>query len=307
MWSLKEKSCQQGTQFLSTKDLFPRESLMERKKMTPQELKEKKKRGEKIVRVVCYDYPMALLADQAGVDGILVGDSVGMVQLGMSGTIPVTMEEMIHHCRAVMRAVKYALVIGDLPFGYYETSIPDAVRSACRLVKEGGVDAIKLEGGKGFATTVKAIVDIGIPVVGHIGLTPQSAGMLGGYKAQGKDAVTARKLLEDAKSLEDAGAFMLTVECVPYRLAKVMAERLSIPVTGCGAGPYVDGQTINLYDILGLFDRFTARHAKRYSNLAAEILRVLEAYKQEVKTGVFPTEEHSFTITDEDLEAALQS
>jgi 3-methyl-2-oxobutanoate hydroxymethyltransferase len=269
-------------------------------------LKEKKKRGEKIVRVVCYDYPMALLADRAGVDGILVGDSVGMVQLGMQGTIPVTMEEMIHHCKAVMRAVKYAFVIGDLPFGSYETSISDAIRSACRLMKESGVDAIKLEGGKKFAPTVKAIVDIGIPVVGHIGLTPQSAGMMGGYKAQGKDAATARRLLEDAVALEEAGAVMLTVECVPYRLAKVMAERLSIPVTGCGAGPYVDGQTINMYDILGLFDRFAPKHAKKYTNMAGEILGVLETYKQEVTAGLFPTEEHSFTISDEDLEAAIR-
>jgi len=279
---------------------------MERKKMTPQELKEKKKRGEKIVRVVCYDYPMALLADRAGVDGILVGDSVGMVQLGMNGTIPVTMDEMIHHCKAVMRAVKYALVIGDLPFGSYETGLSDAIRSACRLVKEGGVDAVKLEGGKGFAPTVKAIVDVGIPVVGHIGLTPQSAVMMGGYKAQGKDAAAARKLLEDAAALEEAGAFMLTVECVPYRLGKVMAERLSIPVTGVGAGPYVDGQTINVYDILGLFDRFAPKHAKKYMNLAVEVLQALENYKQEVREGLFPTEEHSFIISDEDLEAALR-
>ena len=279
---------------------------MERKKITPHELREKKKRGEKIVRVVCYDYPMALLADRAGVDGILVGDSVGMVQLGMNGTIPVTMEEMIHHCKAVMRAVKYALVIGDLPFGSYETGLGDAIRSACRLVKEGGVDAVKLEGGKGFAPTVKAIVDIGIPVVGHIGLTPQSAAMMGGYKAQGKDAATARKLLEDAEALEEAGAFMLTVECVPYRLGKVMAERLSIPVTGVGAGPYVDGQTINVYDILGLFDRFAPKHAKKYMNMAAEVLQVMETYKQEVREGLFPREAHSFTISDEDLEAALR-
>lgn len=279
---------------------------MERKKMTPQELREKKKRGEKIVRVVCYDYPIALLADRAEVDGILVGDSVGMVQLGMNGTIPVTMEEMIHHCKAVMRAVKYALVIGDLPFGSYETGQSDAIRSACRLVKEGGVDAVKLEGGKGFAPTVKAIVDVGIPVVGHIGLTPQSAAMMGGYKAQGKDAATARKLLEDAEALEQAGAFMLTVECVPYRLGKVMAERLSIPVTGVGAGPYVDGQTINVYDIIGLFDRFVPKHAKKYMNMGAEVLRAMETYKQEVREGIFPKEEHSFTISDEDLEAALR-
>lgn len=280
---------------------------MDRKKVTPQELKEKKKRGEKIVRVVCYDYPMALLADRAGVDGILVGDSLGMVQLGMSGTISVTLEEMIHHCKAVMRAVKYALVIGDLPFGYYETSIPDAIRNACRLVKEGGVDVVKLEGGQTFAPTVKAIVDIGIPVVGHIGLTPQSATMQGGYKAQGRDAAAARRLLEDAKALEEAGAFMLTVECVPFKLAKIMSERLSIPVTGVGAGPYVDGQTINMYDILGLFDRFTPKHMKKYSDLAAEILRALETYKREVKEGVFPTEEHSFAISDEELDAALRS
>lgn len=278
---------------------------MERRKITPDILKAKKKRGEKIVRVVCYDYPMALLADRAEVDGILVGDSVGMVLLGMKGTTPVTMEEVLHHCKAVMRAVNYALVIGDLAFGYYETSISEAVRNACRLMKEGGVDAVKLEGGRHFAPTVKAIIDAGIPVVGHIGLTPQTAAMLGGFKAQGKDAATARKLLDDAKALEDAGAFMLTVECVPYRIAKVMSEQLSIPVTGCGAGPYVDGQTINMYDILGLFDRFTPKHVKKYANMADEILQVLKTYRQEVQEGVFPTEQNSFTISDEDFAAAL--
>jgi len=279
---------------------------VERIKVTPQALKDKKKRGEKIVRVVCYDYPMALLADRARVDGILVGDSLGMVQLGMSSTVPVTMEEMIHHCRAVMRAVKYALVIGDLPFGSYETGSSDAVRSACRLMKEGGVDAVKLEGGRKVAPTIRAIVDAGIPVVGHIGLTPQSAAMLGGYKAQGKDAETARRLLEDAKALENAGAFMLTVECVPYKVAKVMAERLLIPVTGCGAGPYVDGQTINLYDLLGLFDRFTPKHAKKYANLAEEILQVLDVYGREVREGIFPTEANSYVISDDELEKAFK-
>ena len=279
---------------------------MERKKVTPQALKDKKACGEKIVRVVCYDYVMALLADRAGVDGILVGDSVGMVQLGMNSTFPVTMEEMIHHCKAVMWAVKYALVIGDLPFGSYETCSTDAVRQRLppdeRRRRGGG----ETRGGQSIAPTVKAIVDAGIPVVGHIGLTPQSAAMLGGYKAQGKDPETARKLLEDAKALEKAGAFMLTVECVPFKLAKVMAEQLRIPVTGCGAGPYVDGQTINLYDLLGLFDRFTPKHAKKYANLAEQILGVLETYSREVQEGVFPTEENSYTISDEDLEKALQ-
>lgn len=279
---------------------------MERKKMAPQELKAKKERGEKIIRVVCYDYPMALLADRAGVDGILVGDSLGMVQLGMNGTVPVTMEEMIHHCKAVMRAVKYALVIGDLPFGSYEPGIPDAIRSACRLMKEGGVDAVKLEGGVEFAPTVKAIVDAGIPVVGHIGLTPQSAAKLGGYKAQGRDAATARKLLEDARALEQAGAFMLTVECVPFKLARIMTQELSIPVTGVGAGPYVDGHTLNMYDLLGLFDKFTPRHAKKYASLSETILRALAEYKREIEQGVFPTEENSFTIRDEELESALR-
>lgn len=279
---------------------------MERKKMTPQELRAKKERGEKIIRVVCYDYPMALLADRAGVDGILVGDSLGMVQLGMNGTVPVTMEEMIHHCKAVMRAVKYALVIGDLPFGSYEPGIPDAIRSACRLMKEGGVDAVKLEGGVEFAPTVKAIVDAGIPVVGHIGLTPQSAAKLGGYKAQGRDAATARKLLEDARALEQAGAFMLTVECVPFKLARIMTQELSIPVTGVGAGPYVDGHTLNMYDLLGLFDKFTPRHAKKYASLSETILRALAEYKREIEQGVFPTEENSFTIRDEELESALR-
>ena len=279
---------------------------MDRKKMTPQELRAKKERGEKIVRVVCYDDPMALLADRAGVDGILVGDSVAMVQLGMNGTVQVTMEEMIHHCKAVMRAVKYALVIGDMPFGTYEPSIPDAIRNACRLMKEGGVDAIKLEGGKEFAPTVKAITDVGIPVVGHIGLTPQTAAKLGGYKAQGKDAATARKLLEDARALEEAGAIMLTVECVPFKLAKIMTQELSIPVTGVGAGPYVDGSTINMYDMLGLFDKFTPKHVKKYANLSADILAALETYKREVLDGTFPKEENSFTISDEELQAALQ-
>lgn len=280
---------------------------VERRKVTPQDLRAKKERGEKIVRIVCYDYPMALLADKAGVDSILVGDSVGMVQLGMHSTVPVTMEEMIHHCRAVTKAVKYALVIGDLPFGTYEASPADAVRSACRLMKEGGVDAIKLEGGSEMAPAVKAIVDAGIPVTGHIGLTPQTAAKMGGYKAQGKDATSARKLVQDALALEAAGAFLLTLECIPYKVAEVIARRLAIPATGVGAGPYVDGQTLNMYDILGLFERFSPKHSKRFANLADEIVRAMQTYKQEVEQGVFPSMENSYTIRDEDLRLALES
>ncbi len=279
---------------------------MERKKVTPQEILAKKDRGEKIIRTICYDYPMALLADRAGVDSILVGDSMGMVISGLSGTVPVTMEEMIYHCKAVTRAVKYALVVGDMPFGTYESSIPEAIRNACRIMKEGGVDAVKLEGGKEFAPTIKAIADAGIPMVGHIGLTPQTAARLGGYKAQGKDAVTAIKLLEDARALQEAGVFMITVECIPYKLARIMSEELTIAVTGCGAGPYVDGQALNMYDILGLFDRFLPKHAKRYTNLAQEIVTTMQTYKREVERGIFPTEENSFTISDEELEVALK-
>lgn len=274
---------------------------MERKKVTPQDLLAMKREGKKIVRIICYDYPMALLADRAGVDAILVGDSVGMVLLGMSNTIPVTMEEMIHHCKAVMRAVKYALVIGDLPFLSYQTSIRDAIYNAGLLMKCGGVDAVKLEGGQEFALTVKAIVDAGIPVMGHIGLTPQTISKLGGYKVQGTDTVTARKLIDDAKTLEAAGVFMISLECVPDRLAKLICEELTIPVTGIGAGPYTDGQSLNLYDMLGLFERFTPKFVKKYANLSQDILQALQQYKEEVEQGIFPGTEHSFHIKDEVL------
>lgn len=278
---------------------------MERKKVTIQDLLMKKQRGEKIVRVVCYDYPMALLADRAGVDSILVGDSVGMVLLGMHSTVPVTMEEMIHHCKAVTRAAKYALVLGDLPFLSYQTRISDAIYNAGRLMKEGNVDAIKLEGGLEFASTVKAIVDAGIPVAGHIGLTPQTASKLGGFKVQGKDASTAQKLIDDALALEEAGAFVITLECVPDRLAKIICEKLAIPVIGIGAGPHTDGQSLLLYDMIGLFDRFSPKFAKKYANTAEMILGALERYKKEVREGSFPGPEHSFTIKDDELNIIL--
>lgn len=278
---------------------------MERKKVTIQDFLAKKQRGEKIVRVVCYDYPMALLADRAGVDSILVGDSVGMVLLGMNSTVPVTMGEMIHHCKAVMRAVQYALVVGDLPFLSYQTSISDAIYNAGRLMKEGNVDAVKLEGGLEFAPTIKAIVNAGIPVVGHIGLTPQMVSKLGGFKVQGKDAASASKLIEDALALEEAGAFMISLECVPDRLAKVICKKLTIPATGIGSGPYTDGQTLLLYDMIGLFERFTPKFVKRYANIAKVILEALEKYKKEVEEGSFPGPEHSFTIKDEELNKIL--
>jgi len=280
---------------------------MERKKVTPQDLLAKKQQGKKIVRVVCYDYPMALLADRAGVDSILIGDSVGMVVLGMNNTMPVTMEEMIHHCKAVTRAVKYALVIGDLPFLSYQTSLRDAIYNAGLLMKYGGVDAVKLEGGQEFAPTVKAIVDAGIPAAGHIGLTPQTISKLGGYKVQGTDIGTARKLLEDARALEAAGAFLVTLECVPDRLAELICKELTIPVTSTGSGPYVDGQSLNLYDMLGLFERFTPKFVKKYANLSQDILQALQQYKEEVEQGIFPGPEHTFHIKDEVLKEVLKS
>lgn len=279
---------------------------MERKKVTTQDLLAKKQQGKKIVRIVCYDYPMALLADRAGVDSILIGDSVGMVVLGMSNTMPVTMEEMIHHCKAVTRAVKYALVIGDLPFLSYQTSLRDAIYNAGLLMKEGGVDAVKLEGGQEFAPTLKAIADAGIPVAGHIGLTPQTISKLGGYKVQGTDIDTARKLLEDARALEAAGAFLVTLECVPDRLAELISEELTIPVTGTGSGLHTDGQSINLYDILGLFERFTPKFVKKYANLSQDILQALQQYKEEVEQGIFPGPEHAFHIKDEVLQEVLK-
>ena len=278
---------------------------MDHKKVTPQELLAKKQQGKKIIRVVCYDYPMALLADRAGVDSILVGDSVGMVVLGISNTMPVTMQEMIHHCKAVTTAVQHALVIGDLPFLSYQPSIRDAIYNAGLLMKEGGVDAVKLEGGQEFAPTVKAIVDAGVPVVGHIGLTPQTISKLGGYKVQGADIVTARKMIADAKALESAGVFMLTLECVPDRLAELICKELSIPVTGIGSGPNTDGQTLNVYDMLGLFEKFTPKFVKKYANLSQDILKAVQQFKEEVEEGIFPGPEHSFHIKDDVFEAVI--
>lgn len=279
---------------------------MERKKITTQDLLAKKQQGQKIVRVVCYDYPMALLADRAGVDSILVGDSVGMVVLGETSTVPVTMEQMVHHCKAVMRAVKYALVIGDLPFLSYQTCIPDAIYNAGVLMKYGGVDAVKLEGGEEFAPTVEAIVKAGIPVVGHIGLTPQTISKLGGYKVQGTDIATARKLVKDAKALEAAGAFMLTLECVPDRVAELICKELTIPATGIGAGPYTDGQSLNVYDLLGIFERFTPKFVKKYANLSETILQALQQYKEEVEQGAFPGPEHTYHIEKKILDEMLE-
>ena len=284
----------------------PGNKPQERKKTTPVDLLAKKQRGEKIVRLTCYDYPMALLADRAGVDAILVGDSCGMVVAGLKSTVPVSMEEMIYHCRAVSRAAKYAMVIGDLPFLSYQTDIRDAIYNAGRLLKAGGADVVKLEGGQDFAPTVRAIDRAGIPVVGHIGITPQTASMSGGFKVQGTDVATARRLIEDARALEAAGAFMLTLEAAPDRLAEIICKELAIPVTTMGSGPNTDGQTINMYDILGLFEKFTPKFVKKYANLAEVITQALQQYKQEVEQGVYPGPEHTYHMKDEVLKEIVQ-
>jgi 3-methyl-2-oxobutanoate hydroxymethyltransferase len=274
---------------------------MERKKITPVDIQTMKKEGKKIAMLTAYDYPMALLEDRAGIEIILVGDSVGMTVLGYENTLPVTMDEMIHHTKAVTRGAKYALIIGDMPFMSYNTSERDAIFNAGRFMKEGKADAVKLEGGASVKDIVKAIVNAGIPVMGHLGLTPQTISMLGGFKVQGKDAQGAQKIIDDALSLEDAGAFSVLLEAVPAPIAKKITERLKVPTIGIGAGVHCDGQVLVVHDLLGLFDRFTPKFAKRYVNMSELMLKAFESYKEEVLQGAFPTDQHSFHIDEKEL------
>ena len=260
-----------------------------------------KKEGRKISMLTAYDYPMALLEDRAGIEIILVGDSLGMTVLGYENTLPVTMDEMIHHTQAVTRGSKYALIIGDMPFMSYNTSERDAILNAGRFMKEGKADAVKLEGGAGVKDIVRAIVRAGIPVMGHIGLTPQTISMLGGFKVQGKDAQAAQKIIDDALSLEDAGAFSVLLEAIPAPISKRITERLKVPTIGIGAGVHCDGQVLVVHDMLGLFDRFTPKFAKKYVNLSELILKAVESYREEVLKGAFPTDQHSFHIDEKEL------
>jgi 3-methyl-2-oxobutanoate hydroxymethyltransferase len=271
---------------------------MQPKKTTILALQEKKSRGEPITMVTAYDYPSALAAERAGMDSILVGDSLGMVVLGYDSTVPVTMDEMLHHCRAVRRGAQAAFLIGDMPFLSYQADRAEAVHNAGRFLKEAGMDAVKLEGGKAMAPAIQAIGDAGITVVGHIGLTPQSTGKLGGYRLQGRTATEAQRLLEDAEALQAAGAAMIVLEMMPERVAAEISLRLRIPTIGIGAGPDCDGQVLVLHDLLGIFDRFTPRFAKRYAELSAEMQRALGAYREDVRQRRFPDAEHSFSIDD---------
>ena len=264
-------------------------------------IQQAKAEGRKLVMVTAYDYPFGLLADRAEVDLVLVGDSLGMVVMGLDGTVEVTMEHMIHHIRAVVRGCKGPLVIGDMPFMSYNTSIRDAIHNAGRLMKEGGCDAIKLEGGIDFAPTIEAIVKAGIPVQGHIGLTPQTASALGGFKMQGKDAAAAKQIIDDARSLQSAGTFSIVLEAVPAPLGKLVSEAVDVPIIGIGAGPDVDGQVLVTHDMLGLFDKFMPKFVKQYTQLRTIILEARTAYKKEVREGVFPAAEHSFKMPDETL------
>ena len=273
-------------------------------RITIGDLKEMKQRGEKIPMLTAYDYSTAKLVDAVGVPLILVGDSLGMVVLGYESTIPVTMEEMIHHTKAVVRGTERALVVGDMPFMTYHTSVEDALRNAARFIQEGGAQAIKLEGGEIVADKVKRLVECGIPVQGHIGLTPQSVHQLGGFKVVGKTPEVAVRLLNDAKALEQAGVFSIVLEAVPAPLSKLITEKVSVPTIGIGAGPDCDGQVQVVSDILGLFTDFVPKHAKQYAKLAEAIRAAVGDYVSEVQAGSFPTAKQSYTM-DEKIVADL--
>jgi 3-methyl-2-oxobutanoate hydroxymethyltransferase len=257
---------------------------------TINQIKEMKARAEKIVMLTAYDYSTARLVDEAGIPLILVGDSLGMVVLGYESTIPVTIDEMLHHTKAVVRGTKQAMVVGDMPFMTYHFSVEDALRNAARFIQEAGAQAVKLEGGVTVAEKVKHIVDCGIPVMGHIGLTPQSIHQLGGFKKQGKTPEEAANLLEDAKALEEAGAFAIVLETIPANLARLITDKISIPTIGIGAGPACDGQVQVINDILGSFTDFVPKHAKQYVKLTDIIAKAVTRYRDEVKDGTFPAE-----------------
>ena len=274
-------------------------------RITIDQIKNMKQRGEKIAMLTAYDYSTAKVVDEVGIPLILVGDSLGMVVLGYESTIPVTMDEMIHHTKAVVRGTKQAMVIGDMPFMTYHTSISDAQRNAARFIQEGGAQAIKLEGGVTVADKVRSIVNCGIPVMGHIGLTPQSIHQLGGYKVQGRTPEAADKMIKDALALEEAGAFAVLMETVPAPLATLITQKLSVPTIGIGAGVGCDGQVQIINDILGWYTDFVPKHAKQYIRLTDIMSNALTQYYNEVKAGSFPTEEQSFSM-DESVLAELK-
>lgn len=273
-------------------------------KFTAKSFQVAKEKKEKITMLTAYDYSMAQIIDGAGIDAILVGDSVGMVVQGHDSTLPVTIDDMVYHCRCVSRGVQHALLVGDMPFLSYHISAAEAVRNAGRLVQEGCADAVKLEGGKDMAAIVRAIVRAQIPVMGHIGLTPQSVNVFGGFKVQGKEEARARTLIEDALALEEAGVFAIVLEAVPEELARLITERVSVPTIGIGAGRYCDGQILVINDILGMYSDFTPKFVHRYANLKGTITEAVTIYAGEVRGQQFPAKENTFGM-DASLVAKL--
>lgn len=257
--------------------------------------------------LTAYDYPSARQVEAAGADIILVGDSLAMVVLGMESTVPLTLDESLHHCRAVARGSKTCFLLGDMPFLTYQVSVAEAVTHAGRYLKEGGMDAVKVEGGRRIAGTVRAMVDAGIPVMGHVGLTPQSAGQLGGYRVQGKTAASAVAMLEDALALEAAGCFSVVLESVPAAVAQRVSQRLQVPTIGIGAGAGCDGQVLVYHDLLGIFDDFQPRFVRRYGELGGAAVKALTAYAEDVRSGSFPAVEHTYPMDDDELQRFLQA
>ena len=274
---------------------------MKTKKLTRLDLLEKKKSGEKIVWITAYDFWTASFAEQAGMDMLLVGDSLGMCVYGYEGTVPVTMDQCIWHSEAVRRGAPSTFVIGDMPFLSYQVSIPEAVRNAGRFYKEAGVDAIKLEGGQRVCPQIKAITDGGMLLMGHIGLTPQSSGQLGGFKAQGRTAETAKDLIDDALAIEEVGAFALLIEAVPPEVCGIIREKLKIPVYSIGAGWDADGQLMICSDVIGIFQAFTPKFVKKYENLAEKTINAFAQYVQEASNGQFPKKEHTYKMIEGEL------
>lgn len=277
-----------------------------RKKVTTLTYRQKKERGEIITMLTAYDYPTAIAMDKAGIDSILVGDSLGMVVLGYENTLPVTMEEMLHHCRAVARGANTALLIGDMPFMSYQVSVEEATRNAGRFLQQGGMDAVKLEGGRERADAIRSIVSAGIPVMGHLGLTPQSVHQLGGFRAQGKTAVAAKRLVEDALLLEAAGCFSIVLESVPARLAELISKKISIPTIGIGAGLGCDGQVLVTHDLLGLFERFTPKFVKKYANFHSDMQKAFGDFIEDVESKRFPAQEHTVEMDDKEWDVLLK-
>lgn len=265
-------------------------------RITPDQVRQMKERGERIPMLTAYDYPTATILDNAGVPLLLVGDTLGMVVLGNDSTLPVTIEDIIHHARAVVRGSKRALVVADMPFGSFQVSPEDTMRNAARIMKESGAQAVKLEGGVRVAASVRQLVEAGIPVMGHIGLTPQSVNAFGGFKVQGKTERSARALLADAAALEEAGVFAIVLELVPSELSRLLTERGSVPTIGIGAGPYCDGEVQVFHDVMGLYPDFTPRHTKRFADLGAAMREGVDAYLREVRDRSFPTEAQSAPI-----------